>query len=58
MSAHTIELRRELATGIPQGILRGGIYDGAAVVTKSGGFGMMDDLIKVADYFHASKPGA
>ena len=58
IGAHSIELRREIATGIPAGILRGGLFDGAAVVTKSGGFGMMEDLIKVADYFHASKPGA
>lgn len=57
IDAHSIELRREIVTGIPQGILRGGLFDATAVATKSGGFGMMDDLIKVADYFHASKPG-
>ena len=57
IGARSIELRREIATGIPQGILRGGFLDATAVVTKSGGFGMMDDLIKVADHFHASKPG-
>jgi uncharacterized protein YgbK (DUF1537 family) len=49
----SIELRRELAPGIPAGILRGGLYDGIPVVTKSGGFGAPDDLILIADYFHA-----
>lgn len=53
--AHSIELRREIATGIPEGILHGGLFDRASVVTKSGGFGMMEDLIKVADFFHASR---
>jgi uncharacterized protein YgbK (DUF1537 family) len=48
-----IELRRELARGIPAGIIRGGALDGAPIVTKSGGFGAPDDLIRVADYFYA-----
>lgn len=48
-----IELRREIARGIPAGILGGGIFDQLPVVTKSGGFGAVDDLIMVADYFHA-----
>ncbi len=49
----SIELRRELARGIPAGILHGGLYKGIPVVTKSGGFGSPDDLIHIADYFHA-----
>jgi uncharacterized protein YgbK (DUF1537 family) len=49
----SIELRRELAPGIPAGIVRGGLYDGLPVVTKSGGFGAPDDLILISDYFHA-----
>jgi uncharacterized protein YgbK (DUF1537 family) len=49
----SIDLRRELAPGIPAGIVRGGLYDGLPVVTKSGGFGAPDDLILISDYFHA-----
>lgn len=53
LGVRSIELRRELARGIPAGILRGGAFDGVPVVTKSGGFGRPDDLIHIADYFHA-----
>jgi uncharacterized protein YgbK (DUF1537 family) len=53
IDAALIELRLEVATGIPAGILAGGIFEGLPVVTKSGGFGAVDDLMKVADYFHA-----
>jgi D-threonate/D-erythronate kinase len=52
LGVRSIELRRELRRGIPGGILRGGLYDGTPVVTKSGGFGAPDDLIHIADYFH------
>jgi uncharacterized protein YgbK (DUF1537 family) len=53
LGVRSIELRRELARGIPAGILHGGLYDGIPVVTKSGGFGSPDDLIHIEDYFHA-----
>jgi uncharacterized protein YgbK (DUF1537 family) len=53
VSAQAIELRRELAPGIPAGVLQGGSFDGAPVITKSGGFGAPDDLIRIADHFHA-----
>jgi uncharacterized protein YgbK (DUF1537 family) len=53
IGADSIDLRRELAPGVPAGILRGGELDGTPVVTKSGGFGAPDDLIHIADYFHA-----
>jgi len=52
LGVQSIELLRELARGIPAGMLRGGSYDGTPVVTKSGGFGAPDDLIHIADYFH------
>jgi uncharacterized protein YgbK (DUF1537 family) len=52
IGVHSIELRRELAPGIPAGIIRGGVYEGIPIVTKSGGFGAPDDLILIADYFH------
>lgn len=53
MGARSIELRREFAPGIPLGILHGGGADGLPILTKSGGFGAPDDLIRIADYFHA-----
>ena len=51
LGARSIELRREFAPGIPEGILHGGTLDGVPVLTKSGGFGAPDDLIRIADYF-------
>jgi len=47
-----IEPRRELAPGIPAGLIHGGLWSGAVLATKSGGFGQPDDLIRVADWFH------
>ncbi len=52
LNVHRIELRREFAPGVPLGVLRGGSFDGVAVVTKSGGFGDPDLLVSIADYFH------
>lgn len=46
-----IDLYDELSPGIPRGVLRGGDFDGTPVVTKSGGFGDRDSLIRIADYF-------
>lgn len=53
IGAQSFELRRELAPGIPLGILHGGVCEGLPILTKSGGFGAPDDLIRIADYFHA-----
>lgn len=53
LGVQSIDLRRELSRGIPAGVIRGGPFDGVPVVTKSGGFGAPDDLIHIADYFHA-----
>ena len=53
IEAEAIELHREFGPGIPLGTLRGGAFDGITVVTKSGGFGGPDDLIEMANYFHA-----
>jgi uncharacterized protein YgbK (DUF1537 family) len=47
-----IELCDEIVAGVPRGVLRGGVFDGVGVATKSGGFGDRDTLIQVADYFH------
>jgi D-threonate/D-erythronate kinase len=53
LGVEAIQIRGELWPGIPVGTLRGGAYDGVAVVTKSGGFGNPDTLVEIADYFHA-----
>jgi D-threonate/D-erythronate kinase len=51
MGVRHIELHDEIAPGIPCGLIRGGEFDGASVVTKSGAFGGSDALIQVADFF-------
>jgi uncharacterized protein YgbK (DUF1537 family) len=51
LGANSIELYDEIAPGVPRGVLRGGALDGIAVITKSGGFGGADVLVKVADFF-------
>jgi uncharacterized protein YgbK (DUF1537 family) len=55
LSVDRIEIEHELLPGIPRGRLRGGLLNGMAVVTKSGGFGAPDALIQVADYFACPK---
>lgn len=47
-----IDILEELMPGIPRGVLRCGIFDDAPVVTKSGGFGEPDALVRIADYFY------
>ncbi len=49
--ARRIDLCDEVLPGIPWGILRCGRFDGIPVVTKSGGFGAPDALIRVAEFF-------
>jgi uncharacterized protein YgbK (DUF1537 family) len=56
LDVHAIELRLEVAAGIPCGLAQGGPFHGAPVVTKSGGFGGPDALIKVADFFACPQP--
>jgi len=52
LGVEAIAIHGELWPGVPVGTLRGGAYDGVAVVTKSGGFGNPDTLVEIADYFH------
>ncbi|SRR5579871_103330 len=52
IGATAIDLCGEIAPGIPRGILRGGAFEGRGVVTKSGGFGDADALLKVVDCFN------
>jgi uncharacterized protein YgbK (DUF1537 family) len=54
LGVHGIELADEVAAGIPRGIYRGGVLDGAEVVTKSGAFGGPDALIEIADTLNCS----
>ena len=56
LDIHAIELRLEIAPGIPCGLARGGPFHGAPVVTKSGGFGGPDALMKIADFFACPQP--
>lgn len=46
-----IDLRGEVAPGIPWGVIAGSGLTGLPVVTKSGGFGKPDTLVRVADFF-------
>jgi len=55
LHAHSIELHDEVEAGIPCGTLRGGLLDGIAVVTKSGGFGDSGALIAITDFFTCPK---
>lgn len=50
LEAHVIRLTGELSPGIPWGIIEGGLADGCAVVTKSGGFGSRDALLSIVDF--------
>jgi uncharacterized protein YgbK (DUF1537 family) len=53
MGVDSIRLVDEVTTGIPYGLLRGGVLAGHTVVTKSGAFGNADALVLVADFFSA-----
>jgi uncharacterized protein YgbK (DUF1537 family) len=55
LRAHSIELHDEVQAGIPWGTLRGGLLDGSAVATKSGGFGDSGALIAITDFFACAK---
>jgi len=47
LDADSILLRGEFAAGIPWGIVQGGRAHGCVVVTKSGGFGAADTLVRL-----------
>ncbi len=51
IGADSIAIQHEVVTGVPWGVLSGGSFDGLPVVTKSGGFGAPDTLIRVAEFF-------
>lgn len=55
LHTHSIELHDEIQAGIPWGTLRGGVFDGIAVATKSGAFGDSGALIAITDFFTCPK---
>jgi uncharacterized protein YgbK (DUF1537 family) len=50
LGATGINLAGEIAPGIPWGMVEGGIADGCTVVTKSGGFGQRDALVRAFQF--------
>jgi uncharacterized protein YgbK (DUF1537 family) len=50
MGITCLELRGEVANGIPWGVIRGGRANGLPLVLKSGGFGAPDALIAALDF--------
>jgi len=60
LSAGGISVIREIAPGIPVGVLKGGQCPGLGVVTKAGAFGAEDALCKAVDWLKLfrSSPGA
>jgi uncharacterized protein YgbK (DUF1537 family) len=52
LGASSILLAGELAPGIPWGFVEGGSADGCMVVTKSGGFGEPDALVRAFEFCH------
>lgn len=51
IGAQSIEIENQIVAGLPMGVLRDGHFDGLPVATKSGGFGQVNALIQVADFF-------
>jgi uncharacterized protein YgbK (DUF1537 family) len=49
LGVREIHLHSEIAPGIPRGAIAGGLFDGAPIVTKSGGFGKPGALIQIVD---------
>ncbi len=50
LGATGINLAGEIAPGIPWGMVEGGMADGCTVVTKSGGFGQRDALVRAFQF--------
>lgn len=47
LGSQALEVEREAAPGVPICVLQGGRWDGLVVVTKAGGFGEPDTLLRV-----------
>ncbi|HLJ77192.1 MAG TPA: four-carbon acid sugar kinase family protein [Acidobacteriaceae bacterium] len=50
LGASAIEMRSEVAPGVPWGEIRGGVAAGLPVITKSGGFGDAGTLVACLDF--------
>lgn len=50
LDATSIRLAGEVERGIPWGIIEGGRADGCTVITKSGGFGQRDALVRAFEF--------
>jgi D-threonate/D-erythronate kinase len=55
LGAEAIRLHHEILPGLPWGTLEGGPASGLPICTKAGGFGSLESLGQVADFF-ATKP--
>ena len=51
LGMRSLDIRREFAPGVVQGIARGGMVDGTTVLLKSGGFGTTNLLCEVVEHF-------
>ena len=51
IAAHSIDLRDEIATGFPWGVLGGGMFHGLPVASKSGSFGGENALVRCVEFF-------
>jgi len=52
----SLELRTEFANGVPQAVARGGRFDGATVILKSGGFGAPDLFSQIVRHAQQEQP--
>lgn len=50
LKAMGVEIKKQLVPLVPLGTLKGGPFDGLSVITKAGGFGEEDVLIKAVKY--------
>lgn len=48
LGAEALEIGGAVETGIPWGVIRGGVADGVVAITKSGGFGHEESLVHLA----------
>ncbi len=51
IGSESIQLCGEIVTGVPSGRLSGGPFSGCPVITKSGGFGAPDTMIRIVRFF-------
>lgn len=54
LGAEQIEIVDNLAPGTPHGTLLGGVAHGLQVVTRSGGFGDVDSLVRIVDQLRSA----